>query len=590
MTSSWIGQLARRGAVPLLLALVMTVPLLFPHDIGAWRSIKPIALELLVLALVGLAGIQAGAPTSGQRLMEFIKTGPNQPILMLVLLGAVSWYRSPAAGFSQAEWIRLACCAGLYFAVALRNDRRHVRTLVGILLAASILTSIFGLVAYGQSDQASVQSSFGNSQLYAGFLLIQLPLLLILAFADPNPGRKIVAQVAAALAIPALLLAQTRSAWIGAIVGLVALAVMLRCFSRRDRSLLGGRHQMIVPLAVVLGAGGLFLLSSRSVWTVQSRASTLAAGAHNPTFAWRIDMWQSAWELIRERPLFGWGIGTYPLEQARTAAGRVPRDLIQLTGPTLAEEAHNEYLQLAAEMGLLGLGLYLWMLVSFFAYGVRELRRREDGFRKLVLMGCVAGVAAQAVDALSNPAWRFADVSFLLWLMMGLGIAAVRATGRSKDQEPVDTPLNHHARSRLGWRAMAVGLTLLAMSGAWARRGFCPLPAYNSAVNVRIEPSDVKLHAGECVQFRLLASTNNSDYVDVTDSPDARFTTNSTGDFCLTRTGSLNVTGPSKTVQFCAAAGACSSTGCGNGRLVPVYGAYGQSDPQAHAVVTIVCP
>src|SRR5439155_26686376 len=150
----------------------------------------------------------------------------------------------------------------------------------------------------------------------------------------------------------------------------------------------------------------------------------------------------------------------------------------------LAEEAHNEYLQIAAEIGLVGLGLYLWILGAFFLYGIRGLRRRDEGFRKLVLMGCLAGVAGQAVDALSNPAWRFADVSFLLWLMMGLGVAVARASRRPRKDDATDAVPVPPARGRLGWQAGALGLTVLAMGGAWARRGVCALPAYKSQVSV----------------------------------------------------------------------------------------------------------
>jgi hypothetical protein len=84
-------------------------------------------------------------------------------------------------------------------------------------------------------------------------------------------------------------------------------------------------------------------------------------------------------------------------------------------------------------------------------------------------MGCLAGMAGQAVDALSNPAWRFVDVSFLFWLIMGLGMASARVSGRSQAEAEVAAPARPSRRlGRLGWQVVALAFTVFAMGGAWA--------------------------------------------------------------------------------------------------------------------------
>jgi hypothetical protein len=203
-------------------------------------------------------------------------------------------------------------------------------------------------------------------------------------------------------------------------------------------------------------------------------------------------MWQGAWQLIRERPLLGWGIGSFPLEQTRTVPFAQSRELVQRMGPSLQEQAHNEYLQIGAELGVLGLALYLWVLGAFFHTGLRALRQREGGFRKLVLLGCLAGVAGQMLDALSNPAWRYADVSFLFWLMLGIGMVAARIPHRSPpritgaDGEPAP-------RRRLSWQGATLGLAVMIGGGAWAAfsggvtdKDGCPLPAYRDKITLKL--------------------------------------------------------------------------------------------------------
>lgn len=563
--STRISQFAHRAVVTLLLATVLVIPLLFSPNLGAWRGVKPVVFEMMVLTLIALAVIQASVPGSWRRLLQFLRRGPNQPILMLVLYGAVSWYRSPSPGLSGAEWLRLACGAGLYFVVVtFLRQRSPARAMVNILIAVTILTSLFGLISYGQSDQTSMSSSFGNGQLYSGFLLILLPLLLVLALSDPEWRHQVWAQAACSLGVFGLLLAQTRSSWIGALVALGVLGV-LAWRAAPAGSLARRRHQMVVPLVIAVGAIGVFLVVSQTAPIVRARVATLGNAARDPSLDWRLERWKGAWQLIREQPLFGWGIGTFPLEQARTVRGATPAAAVLRAGPSLAEEAHNEYVQVAAEMGIIGLALSLWVLGAFFVSGYRALRQQPHGFRKLVLMGCLAGVAGQAVDALSNPAWRFADVSFLFWLMMGLGVASAHAL-RS---EPANTaaaarPAAAPAAGRLGWQSVALALAVLAMGGAWAARSLpsSPTPCYASNEPIASletivgDGTQESINVGQCVTLDLKVKFNGSStYVDETTSPNTTFSTNPPrGTF------------PSKNV-FCATAADANHD-------FPVYGRY----------------
>jgi O-antigen ligase len=473
----------------LLLSTVLLVPLLFSPRLDLWRGVKPFALQLSVLALLGLAMLQSSAPANRARVAEFFQIGPNQPILILVLYGAVSWFRSPSGAFSAAEWLRLAGGVGLYYVVvAALRERRQLRSLVGVLVAAAVLTSLYGLATFGQRAETSMSSSFGNGQLFSGFLLLLLPLLVALSFSAAEGTLRVMAQFAIALAVPALLLAQTRSSWIGMAVALLVLGALALRYTPAERRGALPKHQLVVPLAALVGALGLFLVVSRMTPVIAARAKTLATASQDASFAWRLEMWKGAWQLIRERPLLGWGIGSFPLEQTRTVPFAQSRALVQQMGPSLQEQAHNEYLQIGAELGVLGLALYFWVLGAFFYTGLRSLRRREEGFRKLVLLGCLAGVAGQMVDALSNPAWRFADVSFLFWLMLGLGMAATRAS-RSSTAEAAAAG----APRRLRWQGATLGLAMMLGSGAWAAfsggvtdKHGCPLPAYRDQIALHL--------------------------------------------------------------------------------------------------------
>src|SRR5438309_4258940 len=201
-----VGQLTFRIILGLLLAIVLIALLHTPEETGAWRGAKPALLEMMALALAGLALGQARLPRSGERVLRFFRSGPSLPILLLVLYGALSWRRSAAPDFSAAEWIRLACGAALYFGVsAALHQRRQIQIVVGVLAAVAALTSLAGLFTFGQTAATTVSASFGNAQLLAGFLLLLVPLLVALSFSDLALTPKVAIQGAAVLTVTALL-------------------------------------------------------------------------------------------------------------------------------------------------------------------------------------------------------------------------------------------------------------------------------------------------------------------------------------------------------------------------------------------------
>src|SRR6266571_9132746 len=105
-----INQIRQRGIL-ILLAAAIVAPFLFSSSIQDWRTVRPIVGETLVLSRVAFARVSTSNPFNRKGFIDFLRTGPNLPVVLLVLYGMVSWCRSPFPEFSGAEWIRLACGA-----------------------------------------------------------------------------------------------------------------------------------------------------------------------------------------------------------------------------------------------------------------------------------------------------------------------------------------------------------------------------------------------------------------------------------------------------------------------------------------------
>jgi O-antigen ligase len=158
------------------------------------------------------------------------------------------------------------------------------------------------------------------------------------------------------------------------------------------------RHAVIVfGSMLLLAAAGLWpLLPSElsgrlaSVVTSVTDIASLRDAAVTPenwALLERFSQWYAGWRMFADNPLLGIGIGnynsayeTYRLEQWPVALGH----------------AHNHYLTIAAEAGLLGLGAYLVFLVVAFRTGIAAYRRAQDRTGRAVAVGILGSLAAFA--------------------------------------------------------------------------------------------------------------------------------------------------------------------------------------------------
>jgi len=140
----------------------------------------------------------------------------------------------------------------------------------------------------------------------------------------------------------------------------------------------GGWLSMIVALGVFV------FLCARRRWiplaTVVGLALLIgliyphAIRAGLPSLGVRTDFWRSAWGMIRDHPFFGVGIGNFGDYYA----------LYRLPGARETKLAHNDYLQVLAELGVFGLVAFLafWMLNLWQARFVPSSESAEEGSDK----------------------------------------------------------------------------------------------------------------------------------------------------------------------------------------------------------------
>lgn len=173
----------------------------------------------------------------------------------------------------------------------------------------------------------------------------------------------------------ALVLTASRGGIAAAVTGMLAVAIL---------ALLGRvRSHVVVGLAASLGLFACYV-SWLGAETLLNRFAVLA---REPLGDLRWEIWRASLRIAAEAPILGVGLGTF---QDAIIAYRP----MGLSDRLYVDYAHNDYLQLLAEAGGLGVLVLGWATVAWLTFVVGRWRDRQDVFVRGLVMGGLGAVAA----------------------------------------------------------------------------------------------------------------------------------------------------------------------------------------------------
>lgn len=150
-----------------------------------------------------------------------------------------------------------------------------------------------------------------------------------------------------------------------------------------------------------------------------SSASNIATDASNLE---RINRWACAIRLFEERPMFGWGPGTYQFVYAPMQ--RAKEKTIISTDFGDGGNAHSEYLGPLAERGVFGIISFILIAITILVTGVKVYKREKDPTTKILIMGILIAFVTYFLhgflnnfldtDKASVPFWGFAAILVVL--------------------------------------------------------------------------------------------------------------------------------------------------------------------------------
>jgi len=330
-------------------------------------------------------------------------------VIAFLIVSAVSVFLADYRTFALREF-RVIIIEPIIFYTLIRAaqlDRRAVWRIVDALVLAGTLVAVIGLVQYvfnlniitAEEGVRRLRSVYGSPNNVGLFLGRVFPIGLAVALV--GVGRRRIFYALALLPIgAAILLSQSRGAiFIGVPLSILAVG------------LLAGGRWLWATLGVLIvgGIAAIPLLNS-------PRIQALFSGGGGTSF-FRVALWKSTLEMIRDQPWFGVGpdnfLYAYRGRYLRPEAWQEP----SLSHP------HNVLLDFAARLGLIGLGVFLWMQAAFWITAFRALHLAK---RSLIIdhWALVIGLMASMVDFLAHglidASYFVVDLAFVFMLTLAL--------------------------------------------------------------------------------------------------------------------------------------------------------------------------
>lgn len=295
---------------------------------------------------------------------------------------------------------------GLIFIAAfhcLKPDR-VAKKAVFFMTAATVLVCVDGLIQHSfgtdilrhhtlipQDYMRRISASFVHPNDFGVYLVVVSVVLAAMTLSGniPRIGRFIFGG-AACLALLSLFLTQSRGAWLSFIAAFLIFGIL-------------NSRKAIAVFLVVLGVVFVAL-----PYTTQERIFNLADTKNGTTWE-RLMLWKGTINMIKERPIMGFGPNTYSRNFPKYRPVNYPDE----------RYAHNSYLQIASESGIPGAFLFLTFIMSVFVVSFRRISLMSRGALRDLTGALLAGLAGFALNSLVDTHLQSVTLSVFFFMLLG---------------------------------------------------------------------------------------------------------------------------------------------------------------------------
>jgi len=346
--------------------------------------------------------------------LKIIHTPLNAPLIIFTCIMIISVVLSENIKSSLSGIKSLGLAAIFFLTASSIQGKKQVRALITVLIIFTTISCIYGVFQHfsrtdflGHKDfliwPPYRSSGFFNLPLtFAEHVGMVLFVVIALLLAESSPSGFILLSLSGLAITAGVIFSYCRMMWLAVLLGLFALLFLMG-------------KKIIAIIMILMITVTVFVVIRNSPNSEMSQRIKSMVELRNPynNNMDRIILWNNSLKMIKAHPLKGIGLNNFKKTYCIYAG---PEDKPQC-------HSHSNFLQVAIEAGLLGLGVFLWVIIIIFKALYRIYRTTNDTFLKAVVLGTLAAMVSFIIGGLTEYNYGDSEVLMLLYFLLGLSFA-----------------------------------------------------------------------------------------------------------------------------------------------------------------------
>jgi len=174
----------------------------------------------------------------------------------------------------------------------------------------------------------------------------------------------------------------------------------------------------------------------------------------------RLTLWSDVFQIIKDFPISGAGFGSFLYIYPRYKT---------IDGNAIFDHAHNDYLEILTDGGVIGITLVAWFVLAVLFHGWKMVRVRRDRYAVLVGIGCISGIIALLSHSITDFNMHNGAVAYYFFFLCGLLVASVNIRFSYYSSSSLLKPQSRKISFFLAFLGFSfIAITILTQIGAYS--------------------------------------------------------------------------------------------------------------------------
>jgi len=418
-----------------LKVLILFIVLLVNKYVYEFRVNQEMILRLFIIIILTLLVIKYFV----EKEISWFKNSSNLPIFLFILVMTLSLLRVNTIRVSLRDYeIFISYFLSYFFISNNIDEENQFDSFIKLFFTISLIVALYTFMQYYGLDPYlkelyALSSTIGQKNWISNYLALIFPITFSYFLLQKIRRNKIFLFLLLSIVYATLMICQSRGIWIS--ISLTLLIGIFFIFKFKIvRAFQNNRKWLFLLLLTFLLITIIYSTENplnKSAITVAQRAVS-TFDEQDPSINTRLLMWRTTLQMIKDKPLLGLGIGTFEMNYLDYQAEFLKDNPYYIKYSGKAREAHNEYLQMWAELGVVGLVVFLSIIFISYYLIINYFKKEHNDKKKIIVLGLFMGITCFLIHSLFDFPLHVPALGSAFFVIMSLTVVYINNSNLSE--------------------------------------------------------------------------------------------------------------------------------------------------------------